>query len=312
MANNKLFTGTILSILLILLFSLISFGCSYTNYDVSDLKVIHEKTFNTAPGKSLTLKAYSGDVFITTSDEPTVYVRILGNSRAKEKVQFKFENTDDGVSITTERPGGWNFFSFGKGIKLRFEIRLPRNYNAEISSSGGDISIKDLDGTKDLKSSGGDISLENSTGSLYVSTSGGDIQLNNISGEENLKTSGGDITSTGFKGNLTASTSGGDISLNGSDGKIDAGTSGGQIKLIYQGDNLGISLSSSGGDISVKLPADFNAHADLHASGGSISCGFKTSNVTKVSSSNYEADFNNGGSTLYVKTSGGDIDISQQ
>ena len=312
MTKHKIFTATILSLALIALFSLTSLGCSYTNYDVGDLQVIHEKTFNTTEGKRFTLKAYSGDVYITTSDEPSVYVKILGNNRAKEKVNFKFENTSDGVSVITERPDGWNFFSFGRGIKLRFEIRLPKNYNADISSSGGDITVKDLNGSKELKSSGGDISIENSNGSLFASTSGGDIQLSNITGDQKLKTSGGDITSMDFKGDLDASTSGGNITLKGTDSKIDASTSGGEIKLNYSGENLGINLFSSGGDIAVKLPAGFNAHADLHASGGDISCSFKGSNVTKISSSKYEADLNNGGKTLYVKTSGGDIDISQQ
>ncbi len=51
----------------------------YINDDGGSLTVLHEKTFDTSPGKKLTLKAYSGDVIVTTSTDPKVYVKVLGN-----------------------------------------------------------------------------------------------------------------------------------------------------------------------------------------------------------------------------------------
>lgn len=312
MISRNTIVNRILVAVLIFSFSFLSYGCSYTNYDMGSLEVLHEKTFNTSPGKNFTLKAFSGDVYVTTTDEPTVYVKILGNEQAKKKVKFKFENTSEGVTVITKRTDDWSLFHFGRGVALKFEIKLPKNYNANISSSGGDIELKDLNGKMELSSSGGDISVKNSDGSLFASTSGGDIHIDNIQGDQKLTTSGGDISSSGFNGNLKASTSGGDVYLKGSNGKIDASTSGGEINLAYTGENMGIKLFSSGGDISVKLPKDFNAHADLHASGGDISCNFKATNIIKVSSSTYKADLNNGGNDLYVKTSGGDIVVSQQ
>ncbi len=299
---------------IILFLSAIFSACGhYTQFDgdYSDYKIIKEKTFDTSPGKNLLLKASFGDVAITTSDESKVYVKILGNERASKKVRFNFENTVDGVEITAENKDGWNFFNFGGGIKLRFEVVIPKNYNAKISSSGGDISLNDLNGSTDLHSSGGDISLQNTSGSTLVSTSGGDIEINNNSGNLDLKTSGGDIKAKGFNGNVSASSSGGDIILEGSNGQIDAHTSGGEIKLNYTGQNMGIKLVSSGGNISVKLPNDFNANANLYASGGEIHCGFVGNNVQKISSSTYEADFNNGGKDFIAKTSGGDITIKK-
>ena len=305
---NKEFTWLPIILFLSAIFS----ACGhYTQFDgdYSDYKIIKEKTFDTSPGKNLLLKASSGDVVITTSDSSKVYVKILGNERAYKKVKFNFDNSPNGIEIIAERKDGWNFFNFGEGIKLRFEIILPKNYNAKVSSSGGDISLKDLNGSTDLHSSGGDISLQNTSGSTLVSTSGGDIEINNNSGNLDLKTSGGDIKAKGFNGNVSASSSGGDIILEGSNGQIDAHTSGGEIKLNYNGQNMGIKLVSSGGDIEVKLPNDFSAKANLYASGGDIQCDFTGNNVQKITSSTYEADFNNGGKDFIAKTSGGDITI---
>ena len=300
---------------IILFLSFTTFACGhYTEFDsdYSDYKILKEKTFDTSPGKNLILKASSGDVLITTSDAPKVYVKILGNERASQKVKFNFENSADGVTVIAENKDGWNFFDFGRGIKLRFEITLPKSYNAKVSSSGGDISLNDLNGNADLHSSGGDVKVQNISGNTVVSTSGGDITINNNSGNLDLNTSGGDIKTTGFNGNVSATSSGGDIILEGSNGQIDAHTSGGEINLNYSGENLGIKLVSSGGNIVVKLPGNFNAQANLYASGGDIQCGFEGNNVQKISSSKYEADFNNGGKDFIAKTSGGDITIKKK
>ncbi len=313
MTQKYLFKISLLNILLLFVFSFSSIACNdFHGTTDSNLKVLEEKTFNTTQGKNFELKAASGDVYISTTESSTVYIKILGNEKAKENITFDFENTGNGVSVTAKIKNKWNVFNLFNGINLRFEVILPKNYNASVSSSGGDINLTNLTGSITLKSSGGDITVKNTNGKLDISTSGGDINLNNANGNQNLSTSGGDIKSEEFEGDINASTSGGDVELNGSNGKIDASTSGGEIKLNYSGKNLGIKLRSSGGDVVVKLPNDFNAHADLHASGGDINCDFKANNVEKISSSKYEADLNTGGNSLYVRTSGGDINIEKK
>jgi DUF4097 and DUF4098 domain-containing protein YvlB len=303
--------GYFIPILIFLVFSSLACG-HYSEFKDSSYSLLNEKTFNTVPGKSFKLKAYSGDVTVTTSDDPQVYIKIYGNERAEKKVKFDFDETDEGVTVTADGHNEWNFFNFGRGIKLRYEIKLPRNYNAKISSSGGDIRLENLNGKIELSSSGGDIIIKNTTGNVAASTSGGEVTLDNTEGNLDLKTSGGDIKSTGFKGDISASTSGGEIKLIGGNGKIDAGTSGGNVELDYTGQNMGILLETSGGDINLKLPSDFSAHARMSTSGGSIHCDFSGNNATNISSSKYEADLNNGGKDLIVKTSGGDINVSKK
>jgi DUF4097 and DUF4098 domain-containing protein YvlB len=282
-----------------------------SDYNGGDLQTLHEKTFQIQPGKNLRVESSSGDVTITSWDKPEVYIKVLGNDKAKEKVDFLFDNTDDEISVIAKKEG--SFFNwFSSGIRIRFEIKVPAEFNNNISTAGGDIMIGEIRGNNRLKTSGGDVWVKNTDGVLKVTTSGGEINLDSNSGDMNVSTSGGNIKARNFKGDLSASTSGGDVYLTGSDSKIFAETSGGDIVLEYTGENKGIDLETSGGDIQMKLPSDFNASANLHTSGGDIECNLTANNAKRISSTRFEADLNNGGAELVAKTSGGDITIKKQ
>ncbi len=276
-----------------------------------DLETIHEKTFNIQPGKNLRVETSSGDVTVTTWDKSEVYIKVLGNEKARDKVDFSFKNDDDEVSVTAKREG--SFFNwFSSGIRMKFEIKVPAEFNSNINTSGGDIMIGGISGNNKLRTSGGDVWVKNTDGVLKVTTSGGEINLDSNSGQMDVSTSGGNVKAREFKGDLSASTSGGDIYLKGSNSKIFAETSGGDITLDYVGINKGIDLETSGGDIKIKLPSDFNASANMHTSGGDIECDLTANRAKRISSSRFEADLNDGGAFLTVKTSGGDISVRKQ
>ncbi len=298
----------------ILLFSLLfvssSYSCADSEYTDEKLKVIHDKTFPISPGNDFKLDASAGDITISTWDKNEVHVKILGNDKAKEKVEFNFNESTDKIEV--EAKYDWSLFMMIKGVKLKFEIQVPKEFNVDVVTSGGDIKLQGVKGRADVKTSGGDINVSDLNGNVEVSTSGGDIVFNNTYGELNFTTSGGDIKGNKFSGNLEICTSGGDISLTGSDAKIKGSTSGGNISVDYSGQNQGIELSTSGGDITIKIPKDFNASANLSTLGGSIKSDFTGNNAVKISSTKFEADINNGGNSLILKTSGGDIVVKKK
>jgi DUF4097 and DUF4098 domain-containing protein YvlB len=276
-----------------ILFFIFILSFAYINVCAADLKVLKEKTFQISPGKNLKVEASSGDVSVTSWDKNEVYIKILGNKNAEEKMKFDFYNDDDNIEVVAK--GDHSIFGwFFNRIKLKFEIKVPINFNEKIKTSGGDVYSRNI------------------SGNLNISTSGGDINVENVNGIFDLSTSGGDISGMNFHGNLEASTSGGDINLKGSDSKIKASTSGGDVYLDYEGKNNGIELSTSGGDIQIKLPQDFDASAKMHTSGGDISCQLTANNAKKISSTRFEADLNKGGNPLYAETSGGDIEVRKK
>jgi hypothetical protein len=305
MHNHK----NILFLTLIVLVSLSLQACSrevYEEFTDTELQVLYEKTYSISPGKALRLEGSSGDITLTTWDKHEVYVKIMGNDRAKERIDFTFDHNKDIVEIIAKNKSFWNS---GSGIRMRFEVKVPSDFNPEVYTSGGDIKVAGVSGKVSAKTSGGDIAAKFIKGHLRISTSGGDINLEDTKGRTYAETSGGNIEASKFTGTLKVSTSGGDIRLDGDNADIDASTSGGNVSLKYSGENKGINLSSSGGDINVYVPADFNASAYLSTSGGSVECNLPANNIQKISSSKFEADLNNGGKELVAKTSGGSVSV---
>jgi DUF4097 and DUF4098 domain-containing protein YvlB len=244
-----------------------------THYKGADSKQIREKSFLISPGKKLNLNTDAGDIEITPWDKPGVYIRVIGNKNAEEKFSYDFSANSDEVKIEVEKKGGWSWFA---DIKLKFEIKVPTNFN------------------------------------IYAITSGGDIKLGGIKGDIALKTSGGDIWGDRFEGNFVAKTSGGDITLFCDNAKIDANTSGGDIELEYTGTNKGIELKTSGGDINIKVPQNFDADVDLRTSGGEVDCKPPLNNVKRLSETKAIGSINKGGAPLVANTSGGDISVSNK
>ena len=226
----------ILIILPLLLISTAAAGCRYENYnfDDRDLKTLHEKTFPISQGKDLKMDVSGGDIMITGWDKNEVYIKVLGNEKAADKIEFEFNADEDLVEVIAKKEGSV-FNWFGSGIALRFEVKIPHKFNNKVNTSGGDIKISDITGKNTFKTSGGDLWIKNTNGDLKASTSGGDINLDDNKGNISVSTSGGDIMAKSFDGDLNASTSGGDIKLKGTNSKIDAETSGGDIHLEYLG-----------------------------------------------------------------------------
>ena len=302
-----------LLILPFLILSTAAVGCRYETYNFGDgdLKTLHEKTFPISPGKELKLDASMGDVMISGWDKDEVYIKVLGNKKAEDKMEFEFNANENLVEVIAKKKDSiFNWFGVN-GIALRFEVKAPNRFNNEVHTSGGDIKISDVAGTNTFKTSGGDVWVKKIEGKLEISTSGGDINLDENKGNVSASASGGDIEAKNFDGDLYASTSGGDIKLKGTNSKIDAETSGGDIFLEYWGENKGIELSTSGGDIYIKVPADFNANVKLASLGGDVSTEIGVNNVKKFSSHKLEGDLNKGGSLLNAKTSGGNVVISK-
>lgn len=276
-----------------------------------DLKLLQEKSFPAKDWENVYVNSSGADVKIQSWDKMETYVKVFGNQRAEEKLKISIEQDNGTVKVIIKRKSSfWNWF--GNNISVKVDIMVPKNHNAHVETSGGDITVTSLTGVFKLFTSGGDVKLSDTNGKLKVETSGGDIRLNQHKGEMELSTSGGDIICKQTSGDIEAGTSGGDIDIETTDGRLSASTSGGSIKIDYAGVNKGIDASTSGGDVHIKLPSNFQANAHFETSGGTIENRFEHSRSTKVSRSREDAEFNGGGKTLKLETTGGDITIEQK
>ena len=249
----------------------LSYGSIFYSPD-SDLKLIKEQSFHISTGKNLVVELNTGDVKVTYWNKSEVSIKIWGDDDAEEKMNFSVEGNDEEIKIIGKKKS--SSFSWFSGIDVKVEVKVPSEFNMEIS------------------------------------TAGGDIKWGGITGKANLSTSGGDVWADKFSGDINVSTSGGDIFLFCKDAEINAETSSGDIRLEYDGENRGIEISTSGGDIEIKLPKMFNAAVELSTSGGDVSCSLSMNNINKASGSRLIGDINSGGEKLSAHTSGGDITVT--
>ena len=293
----------------LLMFVLMILGASLSSAE--ELKLLREKSFSAKDWDNVYVNASGADVKVESWDKQETYVKIFGNRRAEEKLDLSIEQDGNTVRVLAKKKG--SFFNwFGSNISVRIEVRVPKNQNTHVETSGGDIYEANINGVFKLDTSGGDITLKNTNGKLKAETSGGDINLSTHNGEMFLSTSGGDIDCKETNGDLKAETSGGDIKLYTADGKIKAETSGGDIIIDYTGVNKGIDAETSGGDIHVKLPSNLKAKVHLETTGGDITNNFNNAKTMRVARSEMDAEFNGGGEMLKLETTGGDVVVDQK
>lgn len=291
----------------------VSFVLLFTSLNLSagNGKLIHDKTFDAKSGEQLEIKADFGDIKVQSGSSDIIEVKIYGNSRTEDNVDFYFEETSKGLRIIAEKEGG-SWGSWFSSYKLKFEIQVPSEFDLRLTTAGGDIYVTEIDGQKLLGTSGGDIKIAESYGKVKASTSGGDVDVKKHSGNCEVSTSGGDIKIEKLVGSIKASTSGGDIRIQSAEGEIEAGTSGGDIILDYHGENFGIGVSTTGGDVTLRIPSDFIADLDLRTSGGDIETDVSGVRADRISSSKFYGSMNGGGELVKLRTTGGDIKLKEK
>lgn len=276
--------------------------------NAQDHKVIKEATFPANSGEKLTVQVAGGDISVSSWGKSEVEVVIKGNDKAARKMSFEIEKTSDGVKVESERNGDsfWNFFN---SLSYTVYIKVPEKYDLKLKTSGGDVNIRKVEGESYISTSGGDIAYAGGKGESKMSTSGGDIDVKEFHGPVSLSTSGGDIKYSGEDSDVNASTSGGDIIITTTNGKVKGETSGGDIRLRFSGENKGIYLGTSGGDVIADLGEDVSGYVDATSSGGDIESHNSNFRADKISSHSMKGSLKDGGETIRLKTSGGDVVI---
>ena len=185
-----------------------------------------------------------------------------------------------------------------------------------ITSRSGQIRLAGAGKGAEVSTAGGDIRVESVTGDLKATTFGGDIRAGSVSGDARLETSGGDVVVRSAGGSVNARTGGGDIVLKKVRGPVTARTSGGSITCEISGTaGPGGELSTSGGDVTVTLPANYRADVEIHVTGDEVDSDSIVSQFPGISVSKRtgqllgEARLNGGGPKLVIRSSSGVVTI---
>ena len=236
------------------------------------------QTFQVSKGGMLEVSISSGDISVSAWDKAEVFVKAEGID-PEELNQLKMSQSGNTVRVSFRPEWGSHH--------VRFTFQIPRDYNTDLHTSGGDIELQG-----------------SFRGFLEGATSGGDIRLGDVEGKVEMSTSGGDVTAGKITGTVKLRTSGGDIRMMNCSGDVDVSTSGGDITVGDVGKTL--NARTAGGDVEV---GNVGGEATITTAGGEIRVGKVTGSVT-VKTAGGDIELKGGSGLIRAKTAGGDINMT--
>lgn len=245
--------------------------------EISPGVYVYRKSFDLPNNKNVDLDLSFGNVNIVGGDAPGGEIVLQATGDVEDPdllaknmlMQVKQHNGNTDFSISSkDRP------SFSDQINLEATVTVPKQTNFNVSTSGGHISVTNLEGNQQLETAGGHISLDDLSGTTYAKTSGGHITGDQIEGNITLTTSGGHIKIEKATGNVNLSTGGGHINIDQLDGEGQAKTSGGNISADIRHLQGPLELNTSAGNISLLLPRSINTDITARGTRTSISDAF--------------------------------------
>lgn len=257
-----------------------------------------KRSFDCERGGLLRVAVSSGSISVKAGATDKIAVTVLRRAagHSPEDAQSRLDSIEidflsDGRDLTIHSRIDEGYGDVG----LDFAISVPREFNLDLGTSGGDVIVDGLVGRTTCSSAGGSLHIRQAARKILASTSGGDITMEQTAaGKDEINA------------DLERPPDGTDDGL-----QIQAATSGGTVRarlpIQLWGD---CRLSTSGGDIIVHLDQSMSTNIEARTSGGSVSVLVPVKTIQRSSSTSIVAVMNAGGPTLSLSTSGGDIEIS--
>ena len=313
-----------------------------------------EKTYNVKSGGNLTIVSEFGAIDVQTAEQDKVEAviifspadsgvgNVVGNNnnivnniviingkvqkgskskldpRVKETVEdfevtFKHKDSDIRIEGKFKR-GRKHWRKELNRLKILFQLTVPQQYNLDLDTSSGGVSVADLDGDVRAKNSAGSLRFGKIKGTVWGRTSAGSINLTSSDSTVDVKTSAGSIKIGDVAGNVQAQTSSGSIRLGSVGGTVNARTSSGSIRASLAGQpRKACSLHTSAGSITITLRPDIAVDVDAETSAGRVSTELAVASVIrgKVPKNRLKGSINGGGPLLKLRTSAGSIRLKK-
>ena len=246
------------------------------------------RSFDVKPGSRLELDLETGgDISIKGWDKNQVDITVTIEGRDKADVTVDINENYTGVEVSTE------FNRRRARADVNMIIRVPRKFDLELSTTGGDVEIEDVDGKIEGSSMGGDIVLAGLAGHVEFTTMGGDIALSSSQVDGSLHTMGGDVDIKDVVGTVQGTTMGGDVTYD-------------NVKSGNANSKDEVKISTMGGDVTVD-EALFGA--DLHTMGGDIEVR-KAGKYIKATTMGGEVVVHAIDGWIEANTMGGDMEVT--
>jgi hypothetical protein len=236
--------------------------------------VAASKVFKVGSQKRLTVRADLGTIEVYAGEADTAQVEVVyapvgsnGQDNASS-LNVDFTQNDDELRVEARlKP-------HARPFPVQYRISVPRGFAADLSTSGGNIAVRDLAGSVQVKTSGGNLTLSRIGGAVSASTDGGNIDVEEPLGGAKARTSGGGIT----------------------------------VHLAGQ-PRKDVQLTTFGGNLVVVLGAATAVDVDAVAHGGTITAPAQFRLRSDKDATELSGALNGGGPQLTLRSSGGNISL---
>jgi hypothetical protein len=242
---------------------------------VSDIGVASFPVSRTIPLEHgrLVANANGGDLTVRAGGASGGAAQLTGT------VQYSLVRPDfsvsgsDGINFHCRYPLG--------NCELNAVLSVPPGTALDLDSGGGNMQVGGVQNTATLTSRGGDISLSGSRSAATVDSGGGNLSVSDLGGVLKFTTSGGDVN-----GNSLTSP------------KVTMDTGGGNVSLTFTRPPADLTITSSGGDITIVVPRGATEYAITESTAGG-------DYGAKVPSNDLAAN------KITVQSGGGNVSITQ-
>jgi hypothetical protein len=279
-------------------------------------ELMQEDTFDVGAGGNLHVDVYDADVEVLTGAAGGATVQIYLRSNDMDWARGIFAEMEistrlDGNTVvieTTKKPSrSWWSGTGNRWFSLIAQVQIPEEFDIDISTGDGDVSVDNLRGQARIHTADGDISVARLEGpAIVLETSDGDVEATSLIADRiEIDTSDGDIDVGSITGPVKAKTSDGDIYVKlAAAGEASFRTGDGDVRIeISQAAPLDISTGD--GDIDIVAPRSLAADVELRGEDVELVGGLALEG--SVRDGRAQGRINGGGPLIKAETGDGEI-----
>jgi hypothetical protein len=259
------------------------------------------------PGAELRLFSVRGDVTVTAAPGSTARVRARGGRDGSGQIiRYELREgpgyvticavtegtghsatcTDDGIRTGSARrgPNAW----------AHFTVELPAGVDLRLSTGGGQVQLRGLDGR-----------VRASTGSGAVHVEGG--------GEVEISSGSGRVAVSGARGPVGVRTGSGGVSISAVQGPVSVTTGSGSVEVaLAAGGDGDLTVRTGSGGITLRLPDPLSARVTARTGSGSFHTDFPMLVRGTIGEGRFDGTIGDGARALELRTGSGSLSLLRQ
>lgn len=261
----------------------------------------------------------------------------LENARGR-RMRTEMRVRDDGTFGNRYNRGREVRFNDGRRVRIGdddggmeaaadIELQVPTGVSVRLHLAVGEVNVTNVRGDIAIDVSGGNVTTTDTQGTLTVDTGSGEATVTNASGMISLDTGSGNVVARNISGDgLLIDSGSGTVTLDGCSSlkvSIDTGsgslrvsdlttrtlamdTGSGSVVLGLRNSPDMVTIDSGSGDVTLNLPANFNATLHIDTGSGGITSDFAMQ-VTSKSRDRMTGRIGNGEGRVSIETGSGSV-----